>query len=73
VAVDGKSDHRRNSGWSASSSRPVMARLSPKGSRIPAWKVRGFGEAHAVNCLAITYPDRWLPPFLSPGRTESVR
>jgi hypothetical protein len=32
-----------------------------------AWKVRGFGEALAVKCLAIVYPDRWLPLFLYPG------
>jgi hypothetical protein len=29
--------------------------------------VRGFGEALAVKCLAIVYPDRWLPLFLYPG------
>ena len=33
-----------------------------------AWKVRGFGEALAVKCLAIVYPDRWLPLFLYPGK-----
>jgi len=34
----------------------------------PAWKVRGFGEALAVKCLAIVFPDRWLPFFLYPGK-----
>lgn len=33
-----------------------------------AWRVRGFGEALAVKCLAIVYPDRWLPLFVYPGR-----
>ncbi|MGO9960521.1 MAG: hypothetical protein ACLP50_31870 [Solirubrobacteraceae bacterium] len=33
-----------------------------------AWKVRGFGEALAVKCLAIVFPDRWLPFFLYPGK-----
>ena len=32
------------------------------------WKVRGFGEALAVKCLAIVYPARWLPLFLYPGK-----
>ena len=32
-----------------------------------SWKVRGFGEALAVKCLAIVYRDRWLPLFLYPG------
>jgi hypothetical protein len=40
---------------------------------VSAWKVRGFGEALAVKCLAIVYPDRWLPLFLYPGRTASER
>lgn len=31
------------------------------------WKVRGFAEALAVKCLAIAYPDRWLPFFVYPG------
>jgi hypothetical protein len=35
---------------------------------VSAWKVRGFGEALAVKCLAIVYPDRWLPLFLYPGK-----
>ena len=33
-----------------------------------AWKVHGFGEALAVKCLAIVFPDRWLPLFLYPGK-----
>ena len=30
----------------------------------PGWRVRGFAEALATKCLAIVYPDRWLPLFL---------
>ena len=36
-----------------------------------AGKVRGFGEALAVKCLAIVYPDRWLPLSSIRVRTES--
>ena len=39
----------------------------------PPWKVRGFGEALAVKCLAIVYPDRWLPLFLYPGTNGNER
>jgi hypothetical protein len=31
------------------------------------WKVQGFAEALAVKCLAIVYPDRWIPFFVYPG------
>ena len=31
------------------------------------WKVRGFGEALATKCLAIVYPDRWVPLFIYRG------
>jgi hypothetical protein len=37
--------------------------LNPK-SR---WKVPGFAEALAVKCLAIVYPDRWVPFFVYPS------
>jgi 5-methylcytosine-specific restriction protein B len=33
----------------------------------PEWKVRGFGEALATKCLAIVYPDRWVPLFVYRG------
>ena len=33
----------------------------------PEWKVRGFGEALATKCLAITYPERWVPLFVYRG------
>ena len=31
------------------------------------WKVKGFGEALATKCLAVMYPDRWLPVFTYRG------
>jgi 5-methylcytosine-specific restriction protein B len=31
------------------------------------WKIRGFGEALATKCLAIVYPDRWVPLFIYRG------
>ena len=33
----------------------------------PEWKVKGFGEALATKCLALVYPDRWLPLFTYRG------
>jgi 5-methylcytosine-specific restriction enzyme B len=33
----------------------------------PEWKVRGFGEGLATKCLAIVYPDRWVPLFVYRG------
>lgn len=33
----------------------------------PEWKVRGFGEALATKCLAIVYPERWIPLFIYRG------
>ena len=33
----------------------------------PEWKVRGFGEALATKCLAIVYPERWVPLFIYRG------
>ena len=33
----------------------------------PEWKVQGFGEALATKCLAIVYPDRWVPLFIYRG------
>ena len=33
----------------------------------PEWKVRGFGEALATKCLAIVYPERWVPLFVYRG------
>jgi 5-methylcytosine-specific restriction protein B len=31
------------------------------------WKVRGLGEALATKCLAIAYPDKWVPLFIYRG------
>src|SRR5262245_13155279 len=33
----------------------------------PEWKARGFGEGLATKCLAIVYPDRWVPLFVYRG------
>ena len=33
----------------------------------PEWKVRGFGEALTTKCLAIVYPERWVPLFVYRG------
>lgn len=44
-----------------------LARLDDVLNRNSPWKVRGFAEALAVKCLAIVYPDRWLPLFVYPG------
>jgi 5-methylcytosine-specific restriction protein B len=33
----------------------------------PEWKVRGFGEALATKCLAIVYPQAWVPLFVYRG------
>jgi 5-methylcytosine-specific restriction protein B len=33
----------------------------------PEWKVRGFGEALAVKCLAVADPQQWLPLFVYRG------
>jgi 5-methylcytosine-specific restriction protein B len=35
----------------------------------PEWKVRGFGEALATKCLAIVYPERWVPLFIYRGES----
>jgi 5-methylcytosine-specific restriction enzyme B len=35
----------------------------------PEWKVRGFGEALATKCLAVVYPERWVPLFVYRGES----
>lgn len=35
----------------------------------PEWKVKGFGEALATKCLAIVYPERWVPLFVYRGES----
>lgn len=30
----------------------------------PQWKVPGFGESLATKCLAVRYPERWIPLFV---------
>jgi 5-methylcytosine-specific restriction protein B len=31
------------------------------------WHVKGLGEAIATKCMAVVYPDRWLPLFIYKG------
>jgi 5-methylcytosine-specific restriction enzyme B len=32
-----------------------------------SWHVKGLGEAIATKCMAVVYPDRWLPLFIYKG------